>query len=293
MGLGSIGRHFAATFGRAIGKNIRKYVAPALPVIVTPVAIGAGLSAAALALFFDLADDVRQQDGVWHFDHDGLKLGLELRNPRRTALMQTASALARPDIMSLVGLFAIIGAWQLPKYRPQCVLLAVSLTGGGVLIGGMKSKYERARPTLIDALAKEGTFSFPSGHSFISLCFYGILTYWLFRAHRDILQRSVILLASGSGILLIGASRVYLGVHYPSDVLAGYAAAVPWLTACLTAYHQYEKQVAAKQIPALPEVEQDVDEEFAFLAHSKLLPTGRATVAIPAANRSPQDRTLR
>ena len=211
------------------------------------------MSAAALALFFNIADDVREQDGVWRFDHDGLKLGLSLRNPRRTLLMNTASALARPDIMTGMGVVALVGAWQLPRYRPQCVLLAVSLTGGGVMIGGMKTKYERARPTLIEALAKEGTFSFPSGHSFISLCFYGILTYFWCRSRRDWFQRIAVLTASGSGIALIGASRVYLGVHYPSDVLAGYAAAVPWLTACLTAYHQYEKRVNAHLLPAPPD----------------------------------------
>ena len=253
MGFGSIGRQLAAKALRQIGKSLRKYVAPALPVVVTPVAIGAAFSAGALALFFDIADDVRQSDGVWRFDHDGLKLGLKLRTPRRTLLMNTASALARPDIMTGVGFLAIIGAWQIPRYRPQCLLLAVSLTGGGIMIGGMKTKYERARPTLIEALAKEGTFSFPSGHSFISLCFYGTLTYWWWNARKDWFQRIAVLSASTAGILLIGASRVYLGVHYPSDVLAGYAAAVPWLTACLTAYHQYEKRVAARTLPAPPE----------------------------------------
>ena len=252
---GSWGRWVAASVGRAIGKNIRKYVAPALPVIVTPVALGAAFSAAALALFFNIADEVREDEGVWRFDHDGLELGLALRTPRRTALMQTASALARPDFMTGIGLLAILGAWRLPKYRPQCTLLAVSLTGGGIMIGGMKTKYERSRPTLIDTLAKEGTFSFPSGHSFIAFCFYGILTYWWFRARKDFWERSVVLGAAGSGIALIGASRVYLGVHYPSDVLAGYAAAVPWLTACLTAYNQYERHVAARQIPAPPDFE--------------------------------------
>ena len=55
-------------------------------------------------------------------------------------------------------------------------------------------------------------------------------------------ERIAIAVCSVSAIGLIGASRVYLGVHYPSDVLAGFAAAVPWLTACLTAYNQYEKK---------------------------------------------------
>ena len=83
-----------------------------------------------------------------------------------------------------------------------------------------------------------------AGHSFISLCFYGILTSWWMRMRPDPLKRGIVLLASTNAIALIGASRVYLGVHYPSDVLAGFAAAVPWLTACLTGYAQYEKRMA-------------------------------------------------
>ncbi len=124
------------------------------------------------------------------------------------------------------------------------MLLAVTLAGGGGIIGIIKHNFARERPTLIEALAKEGTFSFPSGHSFISLCFYGIIASWWMRTHTHLSERFLIATASGSAIALIGASRVYLGVHYPSDVLAGYSAAVPWLTACLQAYNQYEKRVA-------------------------------------------------
>ena len=136
---------------------------------------------------------------------------------------------------------------------PKVLLVGVSLAGGGGIIGGIKGRFARERPTLIEALAREGTFSFPSGHSFISLCFYGILASWWMRTRPKLGERLAIGTAAGSWILLIGASRVYLGVHYPSDVLAGYAAAVPWLTACLTAYNQYEKRIAL--LPPGPHVD--------------------------------------
>jgi undecaprenyl-diphosphatase len=217
-------------------------------------ALGAGLSAGALTLFMRLADDVREQDGVWRFDHDGLRLALSLRTPRRTLLMQGASALARPDVMTILGLVGIAAGRLAPRYRAKGILLTVTLTGGGSIIGGIKYRFARERPSLIEALAKEGTFSFPSGHAFISLCFYGMLAAWWIRARSDWLRRSVVSLAATGGILLIGASRVYLGVHYPSDVLAGYAAAIPWLTACLTAYTKYERRVVLL-LPAAPAVE--------------------------------------
>src|SRR3978361_53975 len=104
MGLGKFGRRVAVAVARKVGMKERKYVAPVLPLILTPVAIGAALSAGALSLFFNIADDVRDQDGVWRFDHDGLRLALSLRTPARTALMKTVSSLARPDVMTGLGL---------------------------------------------------------------------------------------------------------------------------------------------------------------------------------------------
>jgi undecaprenyl-diphosphatase len=250
MGWGNFGRRVAVHAARRVGRTSRKYVAPLLPALVTPVALGAGLSAGALALFFHIADDVRQADGVWRFDHDGLRLALSLRTPRRTLLMRGASALARPDVMSGLGVASLAGCWFFPKQRARGILLAVTLAGGGAIIGGIKYRFARERPSLIETLAKEGTFSFPSGHAFISLCFYGILASWWIRARTDWFRRLIIASTATNSILLIGASRVYLGVHYPSDVLAGYAAAIPWLTACLSAYSQYERRMAL--IPSGP-----------------------------------------
>jgi undecaprenyl-diphosphatase len=228
---------------RTLFRGVKKYAAPVLPLVVTPVALGAAVSAGALVFFFNLADDIREQDGVWQFDHDGLLLAESLRTPERTALMRTVSDLARPDVMTHIGLYSALIAWRSAKYRPEAVLMAVTLGGGGVLIGVIKYRYSRGRPRLVEALAHEGTFSFPSGHSFISLCFYGVVASWLMRRFPSLAQRILILTGTTGGITLIGASRVYLGVHYPSDVLAGYAAAVPWLTACLVAYRQYEKRI--------------------------------------------------
>jgi len=243
MGLGKLGRRIAVSVARKVGMKVRKYVAPVLPFVVTPIAVGAGLSTGALVLFFNLADDIRDTDGVWRFDHDGLRLALSMRTPQRTTLMKTASAFARPDLMTGLGIGSLLLSWR-SVHRPKGILLAVALAGGGSIIGGIKHRFARERPSLIEALANEGTFSFPSGHAFISLCFYGILAAWWMRAQPRLGPRLLVFVASGSAIGLIGASRVYLGVHYPSDVLAGYAAAVPWLTACLAGYHQYEKRVA-------------------------------------------------
>ena len=255
MGLGRIGRQLAVGAGRMIGRKARKYAASALPFIVTPVAIGAGLSAGAMALFFNIADDVRGQEGVSHFDHDGLRLALAVRTPQRTAIMKAASASARPDVMSVLGAVILLTTWK-TKFRAKGLLMGIALSGGGAMIGLMKQRYGRERQTLIEALVREGTFSFPSGHAFISLTFYGLLAGFWLQSKRPFAEKATVCLTSTGATLIIGASRVYLGAHYPSDVLAGYAAAVPWLTACLIANDQYEKRVERKAIASrFPEKE--------------------------------------
>lgn len=248
MGLGRVGRRVAVAAARSVGRKARRYAAPLLPLVVTPVALGAALSTGALLFFRNLADDIRGQEGVWRFDHDGLNLARSLRTPERTALMRIVSHLARPDVMSLFGLCSIVIAWRSRRYRNEGLLMAVTLTGGGAIIGSIKYRYGRERPNAFEALATEETFSFPSGHSFIALCFYGTLAYWWMKRRRRPIERVLIGFGAVNAVALIGASRVYLGVHYPSDVLAGYAAAVPWLTACLTAYERYER----KLLPAGP-----------------------------------------
>lgn len=233
MGLGQWSKRAATRVARA-------FVTRVLPFVVTPVAIGAGITAGAMTLFFDLADDIRSSEGVWRFDHDGLELAEKIRTPTRTAIMRLVSNLARPDSMTWIGLGSLFVALFMPRHRVRATLLSIALGGGGLLIGSIKYRYARTRPNLIEALATEGTFSFPSGHAFISVIFYGILASWAMRHFPEIRQRIFIVSTTGTMLVLIGGSRVYLGVHYPSDVLAGYAAAVPWLTACLIAHRQYE-----------------------------------------------------
>lgn len=240
---------------RTVSKVARAFVTRVLPFVVTPVAIGAGITAGAMTLFFDLADDIRSSEGVWRFDHDGLELADRIRTPLRTTVMRGVSNLARPDIMTWIGLGSLLAAWWVPRHRVRATLLAIALGGGGLLIGSIKYRYARTRPNLIEALATEGTFSFPSGHAFISVIFYGILASWAMRRYPEFRQRVFIVGTTGTMIALIGGSRVYLGVHYPSDVLAGYAVAVPWLTACLIAHRQFELRGA--EVLALPDLEED------------------------------------
>jgi membrane-associated phospholipid phosphatase len=98
-----------------------------------------------------------------------------------------------------------------------------------VLANGMKLGFRRERPFSPDPLATESTFSFPSGHALVSLAVYGSIALLLARRISSPPWRVLVLGGAGLLVLAIGFSRLYLGVHFLSDVLAGFAAGTAWL----------------------------------------------------------------
>lgn len=105
------------------------------------------------------------------------------------------------------------------------IALLISVVGGEIFVWIIKHIIERPRPPIASALVQESTFSFPSGHSFVAVAFYGLLTYFIIRfIHKKYLKilSSIVAICL---ILTIGFSRIYLGVHWTSDVLASFASA--------------------------------------------------------------------
>lgn len=105
----------------------------------------------------------------------------------------------------------------------------IGLTGGGVLVDLLKRYFRRPRPVFTDPFAVESSAGFPSGHALGAVVCFGLLAYFALLVGRS---RRAGLAAVGVALVLvlsIGVSRLYLGVHYPTDVLAGYAAGVGWL----------------------------------------------------------------
>jgi len=113
-------------------------------------------------------------------------------------------------------------------WRLSAVLLSVSTAGSIMLTTVLKAVFERARPELFDSGYHASYYSFPSGHATVAVGFYGMLTLILAYRLRGF-ARWAVLLSGVLVVLLIGFSRLYLGVHYPTDVLAGYLAALLWL----------------------------------------------------------------
>lgn len=134
--------------------------------------------------------------------------------------------LAKWQIVASSALAAILVLWLWGKKTYIIPLLAV-VSGGGLfnLIG--KSVLHRERPET--ALYSESTFSFPSGHSTVAVAFFGFIIYILMRGGLKLKYKIGILFFGAVLILLVGLSRLYLGVHFLSDVLGGYLLGLFWL----------------------------------------------------------------
>jgi len=138
-----------------------------------------------------------------------------------------------------ISLLLVVGGYLLLRLKNiwETVVLASNLVGGWLLNIVLKAIFHRTRPD-IQHLVEAGGYSFPSGHAMIAMAFYGMLGYllWLNLRVRSKPSWYIIVITVGL-IIAIGISRIYLGVHFPSDVIAGFAAGGVWLVACITGLH--------------------------------------------------------
>jgi undecaprenyl-diphosphatase len=190
-----------------------------------------------LKLFFEITDDVLEGD-TRDFDHTIL---LALRVPGRPEdpLGPHWLELAARDVTSLgsitviVGVtLATIGYLLMVRRIPSALLVAASVGGGMLWSFWLKDGFGRARPDLVPHATEVLTASFPSAHAMMSAVAYLTLGALLARVHSRRRLKIYLLTIAILVTLLIGASRVYLGVHWPTDVLAGWIGGTCWALAC-------------------------------------------------------------
>ena len=133
------------------------------------------------------------------------------------------------------------------RWRRAAVWLAVAMTGALLLDLALKYAYHRPRPTAFFGVAP-ASYSFPSGHALCSLCFYGVLAGLLSARIKSTAWRVAVWTAAAVLIVAIGLSRIYLGVHYPSDVLAGYLAATVWVGTVIVLDHVRKVRFSRKPL---------------------------------------------
>lgn len=177
-----------------------------------------------MALFLLLIDEVMEPDSMRIDKWAYLFFVQTIRTDWLTPVMQSISGLATP--VALIAFLLVIAAFA-PGTRPGwcCTLNLVLVT---LLNVGLKALIQRPRPEGF-RLVQETGFSFPSGHSMVAMAFFGLIIWLVWHYERDRLQRLLLCAAFSAVILLIGLSRIYLGVHYASDVIGGFCASLIWL----------------------------------------------------------------
>lgn len=195
--------------------------------------VGLLLSLGALWLFGGIAEDVIHHDPLTDFDLTVANLLHQHASPGLTEVAKGITLLGSPMVIASWALIAAVILLVRKEYLTAGGWVA-ALLGGGVLDGVLKQVFQRPRPTWDVPIITAHGFSFPSGHAMGSLVAYGMLAYLVWRELDHPRARVALAACTVVLVLLIGLTRMYLGVHYFSDVIAGYAAGTVWLTACIT-----------------------------------------------------------
>jgi undecaprenyl-diphosphatase len=197
--------------------------------------------------FSEVADEVMEAE-TDHFDAVILRafrqpgdLATGLGPKWMPAAMGDLTALGGTAVLTLMVLIAI--AFLLLRKKWASAILVLCASVGGTLLGTvLKSFFQRQRPAVVPHLTEVTSLSFPSGHSMLSAVIFLTLGALLARTTKDRKVKAFFLLTALFITILVGTTRVYLGVHYPTDVLAGWCAGTTWALLCVMVARWLQKK---------------------------------------------------
>jgi undecaprenyl-diphosphatase len=193
------------------------------------VLLSLALALLSLFLFSWIAHEMLEGDTA-RFDQAVRSWVHQFASPGITRAMTAISMLGYN--LLIVELVLAIAVFLALRWRHAAGWLAVAVAGGLALDVALKYAFHRSRPQPYFGVAPD-SYSFPSGHAVCSFCFYVVLAGLIAARTRSLLLRVAMGIAAAVIVIAIGLSRIYLGVHYPSDVIAGYLAASAWVTTLL------------------------------------------------------------
>jgi undecaprenyl-diphosphatase len=205
---------------------------PPVAFLAVRVALGFGIVVFTAMGFAEVAEQLRADDRLQRFD-DAFMRALRHAVPLG-AVVAFAFVTRLGDPPTLVVLAVVVAGLLVWRGRPRMALAWLLALGGNALLNPLlKQVFERVRPLHDEALVAAHGFSFPSGHSSGAVVAYGMLAYVLAR-RLPARTHLPLALAAATLAFAIGASRVFLQVHFPSDVLAGFCTGALWLAVCIT-----------------------------------------------------------
>ncbi|NCN44968.1 MAG: hypothetical protein COU63_00085 [Candidatus Pacebacteria bacterium CG10_big_fil_rev_8_21_14_0_10_36_11] len=199
-------------------------------IISMEIMVGLIFSIVSIVSFNDLADFATNKNLV-NLDNQFISWVNTIRTPLLTQTMFFFTHLGGAVILSLATL--IISLLLLKKHRKETALFLISMIMGVVINSTLKTMFDRPRPQF-NALAYESTYSFPSAHAMNNFIFYILLTYLTYHLSKNKKLTSLVGIFSISMVGIISFSRIYLGVHYFSDVIAGFVAGFWWIMTILS-----------------------------------------------------------
>lgn len=201
------------------------------------------IAVACLGSFIALAVAVRSDGDMVRFDH---ALATSLHERAAPGLITVMRVLTWLGLQGLWVLLVLTGLALVMRRRWLLLTFLVTSWTGGVLINTVtKAIFVRPRPNFDAPLATAMFYSFPSGHAMFSAIVYGMLAFLLARQTKNVWLRVLIVAAAAALVALVGFSRLYLGVHYFSDVAAGVLLGLAWLALCILGMEIASERAAA------------------------------------------------
>ena len=189
--------------------------------------LGLGTAILALVFFGWLADEALEGDARW-FDDATRAAVHQFASPLLTGIMRGFSCVGSTIALTIGTIFVVV-RFVMRRLKREAKLFAITMIGAAVLNITLKLAFKRPRPVPFFNLTPPESYSFPSGHSLTSAVFFGALAAILTARIKSKRVRMGVWIVSTAMFLLIGLSRIYLGVHYTTDVIAGFAAALIWI----------------------------------------------------------------
>lgn len=188
------------------------------------------------------------------FDHDVIQYIQGLESIGLTRTMKFFTTIGSAPVVTGLSLVLLYFLYKVLHHRLELILFVAAIMGSAILNELLKQFFKRTRPEL-HRLIEVGGYSFPSGHAMNAFTVYGIVSFLLWRHISSRWGRVLLIFVSMGMILSIGISRIYLGVHYPSDIIGGYFASGFWITTAILFFqfymekkynkkHKREKEVA-------------------------------------------------
>ncbi|MGF9664133.1 phosphatase PAP2 family protein [Arthrobacter crystallopoietes] len=210
------------------------------PTLILLLAAGVIIAVVLTAAFAGVYDAVTEGDGVAELDHPMLAYAKTLRSPGVDLLATAYTDLGGTVGMPILAVLATVTlAWHRRSWTPVILIPAAALGSLLMTVSG-KPFFGRSRPALSDAVPPyEHSASFPSGHALNSIVIAGIVAYLIILRLRSRRGQYLTIAAAGCFALLMGLSRVFLGHHWFTDVLAAWALGAAWLAVVITAHRMY------------------------------------------------------